>query len=261
MSIPAIGDFTMYTLPSYIGNLSRSNQYQVFITDSWGRTGVTTNTGSTTGISSSPFLNHLSNTSLFYDVDFSTDQTLINLSCAEATLPTSSYATSEVKDNYIGITQEFAHTRINTDIDFTFYVDRNYKVLAFFEAWMDYISGGGEISLYNTTYLADGYYRRFNYPKYYKNESGVYIKKFEKDWKTEGSNSVTYQLINSFPKSIASIPIAYGSDEILKVTVTMNYDRYILRRETTPFSDVVLGDETLGLNDLPGSITSTLPIA
>ncbi len=31
--------------------------------------------------------------------------------CSEATLPTSSYATAEVKDNYMGVTQEFAHTR------------------------------------------------------------------------------------------------------------------------------------------------------
>jgi hypothetical protein len=48
--------------------------------------------------------------------------------CSEATLPTTSYATAEVKDNYIGITQEFAHTRLYTDMDLTFYVDANYSV-------------------------------------------------------------------------------------------------------------------------------------
>ena len=29
------------------------------------------------------------------------------------------------------------------DIDFTFYIDRDYKVLGFFEAWMDYVSANG----------------------------------------------------------------------------------------------------------------------
>ena len=40
--------------------------------------------------------------------------------CSDASLPTSSYATAEVKDNFMGIPQQFAHTRIYTDIDFTF---------------------------------------------------------------------------------------------------------------------------------------------
>jgi hypothetical protein len=32
-------------------------------------------------------------------------------------------------------------------------------------------------------------------------------------------------------KSVTSISVAYGDAEIMKVTVTMNYDRYIMRRE------------------------------
>jgi hypothetical protein len=62
--------------------------------------------------------------------------------CADATLPTSSFATSEVKDNFQGINQQFAHTRLYIDSDFTFYVDYNYNMIKFFEGWMDYVSGG-----------------------------------------------------------------------------------------------------------------------
>ena len=61
----------------------------------------------------------------------------IGIMCCEASLPTSSFATSEVKDNYQGINQQFAHTRIYIDSDFTFYVDRDYNVLRFFEGLMD----------------------------------------------------------------------------------------------------------------------------
>ena len=62
--------------------------------------------------------------------------------CNDATLPATAYATAEVKDNFMGVPQEFAHTRIYTDIDFTFYVDEDYTLLNIFEGWMDYISSG-----------------------------------------------------------------------------------------------------------------------
>ena len=51
--------------------------------------------------------------------------------CSDASLPTTSYATAEVKDNFMGIPQQFAHTRIYTDIDFTFYVDEDYTCLLY----------------------------------------------------------------------------------------------------------------------------------
>ncbi len=47
----------------------------------------------------------------------------VGVLCTEATLPTSSFATAEVKDNFQGITQQFAHTRLYVDSEFTFYVD------------------------------------------------------------------------------------------------------------------------------------------
>ena len=62
------------------------------------------------------------------------------LLCSDAVLPTSSFATGEVKDNFMGIPQEFAHTRIYTDLDFTFYVDRDYTNLMIFEGWMDFVN-------------------------------------------------------------------------------------------------------------------------
>ena len=225
---PAIGSVHMNTLPSFL-NLARTNLYQVFIEPGW-----LLRTNST---DSPDFLEHLRDGSRRYgSIDFNNDfKNRLGLLCSEATIPTSSYATAEVKDNFMGVSQEFAHTRINTDIDFTFYVDREYKVLGFFEAWMDYISGGGELSLYDSNVLSSGnYYRRFQYPNNYKNKSGVYIKKFERDWSSSGAENVSFQLINSFPKSVASIPIAYGESELMKVTVTMNYDRYIMRREFAP---------------------------
>ena len=40
--------------------------------------------------------------------------------CSDESLPNTSYATAEVKDTFMGIPQEFADTRLYTDLDFTF---------------------------------------------------------------------------------------------------------------------------------------------
>lgn len=224
-SIPNIKTLTSQNVQSTLGEggFARSNQYQVYIENGW----ATNN-----------FIDHLANNTLkpIYGFDWDTDfKNLLSFSCSDATLPSSTYATGEIKDNFQGVVQEIAHTRINTDIDFSFYVDRNYKVLMFFEAWMNFISGGnsydiGEPSVY-TESVTGNYYRRFNYPKHYRNESGFYITKFEKNYNVEASTQLTYQLINSFPKAVSSIQLQYGGAEVTKITVTMYYDRYRIWRQ------------------------------
>ena len=87
----------------------------------------------------------------------------LGLLCSDASLPASAFATGEVKDNFMGIPQEFAHTRLYTDIDFTFYVDEDYTSLNIFEGWMDYISDGADIDP-----ETKNFYRRFRYPDDYK---------------------------------------------------------------------------------------------
>tara|TARA_Y100000114_G_C11724842_1_gene310391 strand:+ start:645 stop:1274 length:630 start_codon:yes stop_codon:yes gene_type:complete len=151
----------------------------------------------------------------------------IGIMCAEATLPTSSFATSEVKDNFHGVNQQFAHTRIYIDSDFSFYIDDNYNVLKFFEGWMDYISGDD-----NSEFRRDddvNYYRRFNYPMNTDSKIGykcgsLTISKFEKNF----GKSIKYSFINAFPKAMISIPVQYGGADLLKVNVQFAYDRYNL---------------------------------
>ncbi len=141
--------------------------------------------------------------------------------CSDASLPTTSYATAEVKDNFMGIPQQFAHTRIYTDIDFTFYVDEDYTILKIFEGWMEYIASGANPLMQQQT---KSYYRRMRYPDSYKCNT-LYINKFEKNFK----RTMRYQFINAFPKGMSSVPVSYGAADILKVTVSFNYDRYIVR--------------------------------
>ena len=127
----------------------------------------------------------------------------------------------------MGIPQEFAHTRLYTDIDFTFYVDNNYTMLRFFEGWMDYISSGSERQ--GVTDRVKPYYRRMKYPDDYKVDT-MTITKFERNYDRE----IQYQFMNAFPKSVTPIPVTYGEAELLKVSVSFNYDRYIMKRINEP---------------------------
>ena len=146
--------------------------------------------------------------------------------CSDASLPASAYATAEVKDNFIGVPQEFVHSRLYTDIDFTFYVDEDYTVLNIFEGWMDYISSGadGEVADFQKPF-----YRRMRYPDTYKCDT-MFITKFEKNQK----RLLRYQFINAFPKAITPMPVTYGQADLLRVTVSFNYYRYIVANKINP---------------------------
>lgn len=155
----------------------------------------------------------------------------VGIMCAEATLPTSSFATSEVKDNYQGINQQFAHTRIYVDSDFSFYVDQDYNVLKFFEGWMDYVAGDDNFRGITRT-DDNNYYRRLNYPMNRDNKIGyksgvLTITKFEKN--LDPKKSITYEYVNAFPKSMTSIPVQYGGADLVKVNVQFAYDRYRMK--------------------------------
>tara|TARA_R100000005_G_C4918749_1_gene153013 strand:+ start:43 stop:777 length:735 start_codon:yes stop_codon:yes gene_type:complete len=181
----------------------------------------------------------------------------VGVLCTEATLPTSSFATAEVKDNFQGITQQFAHTRLYVDSEFTFYVDKKYKMLKFFEGWMDYISGTIHHTKTPETNTR-GYYRKFNYPlgdptSSSQKATGGYkvdtlsITKFEKDFQTS-KDYLTYEFVNAFPKGMTSMQVKYGSAELLKVSVQFGYDRYIVSHGLPQ-----RGNNSIGANDLIGT--------
>jgi hypothetical protein len=208
-----VENVTMANAKTYFGKIAMTNYYQVHI-----------------GQFNSDFIGKLQNASWGPQISLSEFGKTLGLLCSDATLPTSTYATAEVKDNYMGVPQEFAHTRLYTDIDFTFYIDTEYKVLQFFEFWMNYVGGNSEIAASSDLPYA---YRRFNWPENYKT-SQLFITKFNRGYNVPGSTRLQYQLVNAFPKSVTSIPVAYGPSELMKVTVTMNYDRYVLGRFVVP---------------------------
>ena len=193
------------------GNLSKNNHYQVDFSS----------LGAFKG--NSDLLNYLKNKR---KVDANFIQENAGLLCYEASLPGTSLATAEVKDNFMGVSQEFAHTRLYADVDFSFYVDDNYNAIRFFEGWIDFISSGSEISdnnRDNVNPLISNYYRRMRYPDTYKCQS-MTITKFERTF----DKTIKYTFVNAFPKTISAIPVTYGAADILRVNVSFNYDRYLI---------------------------------
>ena len=151
------------------------------------------------------------------------------LLCFSASLPTSSLATANISGNFMGITEKFAHTRQYSAIGLEFYVDKNYNALKFMESWMEFIASGSNnpigSNLAPVGQNRRDYISRIQYPEYYKSNSTTIIK-FDRDYNEE----VEYSFVGLFPSAISSIPVNYGSSDILKMSVSFEYDRYIAGR-------------------------------
>ena len=162
------------------------------------------------------------------------NQDLIELSCSEASLPGSSLMTNEIADDHTGVTERPAYRRQYDDrIDFTFYVDNNYKIINFFERWISYCAGENDQDKLDDK----NYFYRVPFPDDYQ-VSELYITKFERtaqprigkniDTNAAYTGSVLeYKFIRAYPLSIASMPVSYDSSQLLKCTVSFSFVRYV----------------------------------
>ena len=160
----------------------------------------------------------------------------LGLYVSDAVLPGSSFADIEVAGDVQGITQRVPYSRIYDDITLTFMVDREYKVLKFFEVWNKAVA-----PQYVSTQPENNRVTRLSYPETYKCPFTIY--KFNKDRYTQtnpfsfvdSNNSKKnvveeYRIINGWPYSVASTPINYQGQNLLQLNVTFRYDRYEVRR-------------------------------
>ena len=153
------------------------------------------------------------------------------LLCSAASIPGSALATSDIFGNFTGVQEKFAHTRVFSEMSLEFYVDKNYKMIKFFEHWMDYISSGSEKRrITSFSKASPGYFYRMRYPKGnsgYKCDK-TKIVKFNVDYKKE----IEYTFIGMFPINLASTPVQYGNSDVLRVNCTFNYEIYVAGEST-----------------------------
>jgi len=156
----------------------------------------------------------------------------ISLLCSEANLPGSTLATHDVTNDYHGVSEKMVYRRMYDETAYmTFYVDRNYKVVEFFESWIDYITGVGEVftrKQFESPYV----HHRMSYPDDYK--INMYLTKFEKDHGLDGfSTTLEYTFVRAFPISITSMPVSYDQSQLLKCNVSFSFIRYVMNRTGT----------------------------
>jgi hypothetical protein len=207
------------------------------------------------------------------------NQEKLNLSCCEAQLPGSQLATTEILNDFPGVTERHVYRRQFDDrIDLNFYCDaEQYLPVRFFEAWMNYITNTGDgIEKENYSY-------RMKFPSKYKGP--LEVTKFEKNIQSRKKvKPLTYKFVNAFPLAISSMPVTYDSSDLLKCNVSFAYSRYYIDEGTSVsefinpsaqanYNNVSNGfpiggiprlpsmksgnqDPTLGVNDLLRSIQS-----
>ena len=153
----------------------------------------------------------------------------LGLYCSDAVLPGSSFADIEIAGDRQGITERVPFSRLYDDVTFTFMVDRNYKVMRFFESWMGLVN-----PLYGTTTATtSNQVMTLNYPKKYKCDMAIV--KFNKDYSFGKPNGVVlmYHFNEAWPFSVASTPVNYDGGNVLKLNVTFRYTRYFVYDVTT----------------------------
>lgn len=196
----------------------------------------------------------------------------INFLAYDAVLPGTSFELGQVYGDRQGRIEQYPTRRVYPPVDVSFYIDQDYKVLQFFEQWMAEISPN--LGTVNNSYV------KFNYPGDSQYEKEIIITKFERLFRQPDQRLVKdgvygppltyveYTLRNAFPVNLISVPVSYEGANILRTTVTFNYDVYNFKRK----NDVVGTDEqspastpgsdnTIGGNDLSTNVTSTSPIA
>lgn len=158
------------------------------------------------------------------NLDYLSEGADLELLCTDAVLPGNSLATHDVTSDYHGVTEKMAYRRIyDESLDLTFYVDSSYKIIEFFDGWIDYITGiGRNISREDTKNPYINY--RMQFPNTYKND--IFLTKFEK----ERNRALYYTFIRAFPTNIVSMPVSYEASNILKCTVSFSYIRYVRER-------------------------------
>ena len=202
---------------------------------------------------STPQLKAFINQHGFYDQNGGAESifnpgTYLALFCSEAVLPGSDIQSGKVDGLRQGVSQNYATFRRFPDVILTFYSQTDYYTNDVFNAWMEFISptrvsdgtfGGNTDNRINSTAA----YRRMKYPSTYK--CNMEITAFSKDtnddfsklnptnrFNTKLPSSITYHIINAFPSSIVAAPLAYGRAELIKTTITFNYEQYFTQRSS-----------------------------
>ena len=179
------------------------------------------------------FNRFLSESGAYHDAD------RLNLMCSETALPGSQLATSEITNDFHGVTERHAYRRQFDDrIDLGFYCDADqYLPIRFFEAWTKYITNETASNGPTGRSSNQNFFYRMKFPNQYK--GNLEITKFEKNmYSARRTKPLTYKFVNCFPLSISSMPVSYEASSLLKCNVSFAYSRYYMEQSSGGFSNL-----------------------
>jgi len=157
------------------------------------------------------------------------DQDRLNLMCSDAVLPGSQFATSELTNDFSGVTERHVYRRMyDQSISLSFYCDaEQYLPIRYFEAWMNYISNESNSAGPQGKVSDPNFHYRMKFPNNYK--GSLEITKFEKNLESRKSaKPITYSFVNVYPLSINSTSVSYDASSLLKFTVAFTFSRYFI---------------------------------
>jgi len=149
------------------------------------------------------------------------DADMVNLLCKSAALPASNLGVIEVP--FRGRTVKIAGDRTFDTWTATFVNDKEMKIRAYFEQWLEQINTHetNNAPLF-TPSLTDGYVRNLK------------VKQLEKNSTESGSVLRQYELYYAFPTNVSQIDLAYDSnDQIEEFTVEFQYSYWKVNTGTT----------------------------
>jgi len=172
------------------------------------------------------------------------DKEWIEFFCDETQLPNIQAQTAMLAGRVLGEGQfQYPHTRIHSDLSMSFMCDADMTPMKFFTAWHNYIFFGaaGDETGYGVIYTDStdpakvselatlGTHKsvRLSYPDQYTAKIRVVKTELGTTTNTDRA-SIGFVLQDAYPYSVDTVPLAYGSSQLTKVTVNFYYKRHDL---------------------------------
>lgn len=181
------------------------------------------------------------------NVNNTTGETRLYVSLDETSLPGKQFATETINGSRMGQRMTYPHTPMYSDISFTFICDKSMYALKFLTAWMDYIggevdAGGNWLNLQGVASSAtnrgstagnrgSNRYVRMAYPNSYMVDAKIIKTERGKDAPNQYA-PIGYILNRMYPYSIESIPLSYGTTQLVKVTANFYYENWQMQYVT-----------------------------
>lgn len=154
--------------------------------------------------------------------------------CDEATLPGTFAATQEIDGLFTGRLIQYPHGKLYNDLRFSFIQTNEMNPQKFFEAWFGTIFPERGVSTTSEITVNDVQSRlnRANPTtiRFYDEIVCPIItvtKSYKSSSSYKGGQSCKYEIVNAYPYTIESVPLAYGASTLNKLKVSFRYEKHV----------------------------------